>query len=109
MDAIPPSLLPCVRSLLDRLVVTLPRARQRMQLVENELIPVGVVESAEAGDPLQRVLRAQVFEGSRVKLVPRRVPARPVVMNALREIPRAEVVADRGQMRHQRNIVAADG
>ncbi len=48
---------------------------QWSESVEDQHIAVFVIEGVKARYPLQRILRMQVLERARVNLIPRRIPA----------------------------------
>src|SRR5580698_11193799 len=102
------SLLVCVCLLFQTLVISAPRRRKGVEFVKNQLVAIRIVEGPEGGSPFERVLGVQILQGARVELVPRRIPSRLVPVNAERQVPCAEIVADRGQMCDQCDVVSAD-
>ena len=76
--------------------------------VKDEVVPVFIVVSGEAGDLPQIELRVQVLQRARIELVPRRVPRRLVAPNPVRKSESAKIVADRGKPGDHRDIAAAD-
>lgn len=81
----------------------------RVETVEDEEVAFRVVHGRKFGDALQAVQRREGVHLVVFDMVPGDVPAGAVGTDADGEVHRAEVVADRRQAGHEREIGPTDG
>jgi hypothetical protein len=84
-----------------------------VQLEQDQQVTRLVVEGAEAGHLLDRIVAVQVFECTGVKLIPGGIPAGLIIAELGGKIGQVgtgaiEHVVECGQVRDQRDLVAAD-
>ncbi len=83
--------------------------RGRIETVEDEEVALRVVKGREGGYSLEMVERSEGVHLVVIDLIPGNVPARVIGLDTEGEIHGAEVVTDRREAGHKRELGAADG
>ena len=85
------------------------RGVRGVKAVENQFVAVGIVHGWKSCYAFQVVKRRHGVHLVVVDLVPGEVPAGAVLLDAVGQLERAEVVADAGQTGHEGEVRAGDG
>ena len=80
-----------------------------IEAIEDEEVALGVVECGEGGYSLKMVKGSEGVHLVVVNLVPGNVPAGAIGLDTNGQLHGAEVIADRRQAGHERELGAADG